>query len=714
MLIDFDLIATEVAGENLVPSMTARFGDLPPGETRVGRWLFQSTLQGQFIEYSATFEHTGPFSGLPELASVRDVSIHEMIHLVQADRGLQDGKPDFLVNDVPDDDFLPDTLYLSDGSTNRVSVVREGTVDGPATAADREVRLTVTVPEGWTYLRIPDPSGGDLPLARVLRPDGSEVPFGWNVWTTDRTFIAGGRRPIYEDVLHLLDQTTAGTVVYTLVYAEPIPPDTTAPVSQVTALPPESRAQFQVQWSGSDAGSGVWAYDVFVSTDGGPFVVWRVATPASAGFFNGEMGRTYAFHSVAIDATGNRETPPEAADATTRVSLVNQPPVFGGALNVEVPEGSVLEVQVRAIDADVPADGVVHRLGAGAPAGMRVDPRSGRVLWPTGEGSGPLQFTVEVIATDDGLPSLSATNRVTVSVIEDNEAPILAPVPEQVVAESQLLELVLPAVDVDLPAQTLAFRWVGAVPAGASLDPLSGLFRWRPSPNQGPSTNDLVYAVSDGIDESQRSVRVVVRDTEADFKLRIGEALVNVGASGALDLTLESELELSSVTARIALGAEGLTELNIADLSTQVGQASLEPVGPRAYALSIQAGVGQSLRMQGLVGRLRFGSDALASSAFVRVAPESLAGGLGTETLSRARGTAGRVILLGVEPLVEAMADRTGRLYGLPGVRYRLETAAVLDTLGWLPWREELLSGPIGILPEVPAGDQFLRAVRLP
>jgi hypothetical protein len=189
---------------------------------------------------------------------------------------------------------------------------------------------------------------------------------------------------------------------------------------------------------------------------------------------------------------------------------------------------------------------------------------------------------------------------------------------------------------------------------------------------------------------------------------------VNVGEAGALDLTLLSELELSTIAARITLGTDGLTQLTIADLSSQVGQATLEPVGPREYALSIQAGIGQSLRMQGLVGRLRFGTDPLASSAFIRVVPESLTGGLGTETLSRARGTAGRVILLGTEPLMEALGDRTGRLYGLPGVRYRLETSPVLDGAGWLPWREELLQGSIGILPEVPAGDRFVRAIRLP
>ena len=57
LLIDFKIIATEVAGVGLTPALTANFGPIPPGQTKIGRWLMTSTLQGLFINYSATFEH---------------------------------------------------------------------------------------------------------------------------------------------------------------------------------------------------------------------------------------------------------------------------------------------------------------------------------------------------------------------------------------------------------------------------------------------------------------------------------------------------------------------------------------------------------------------------------------------------------------------------------------------------------------------------------
>lgn len=715
LLIDFDLIATEVAGQNLLPSLTAAFGDVPPGGTRVGRWLFQSTLQGQFIEYSAAFEHTGPFSGRPELASVRDVSIHEMIHLVQADRGFADGKPDFLVNDVADDDFLPDTLYLSDGSTNRVQVVRVAQSDGPATPSDREVRLSFDAPVGWTYLRIPDPANGAMAVARVLRPDGSEVPFGWNVWTTDRTFIAGGRRPTYENNLHLFDLLPGGPVTYTVVYAPPVPPDTTDPVSDVLPLPAQSRAQFSVRWDGSDSGSGVRYFDVLVSTDGGPFVTWKSSTRETSALYTGEMGRSYAFYTVAVDEAGNRESVPTGPDAATRVSLVNQAPVFQGSTAVNVPEGSVLAFQCLAVDPDNPSDTVTHRLGSGAPAGMQIDSRTGRVTWPTGEGSGPSRWEIEVVAVDDGLPPMSATHRVTVTVAEDNEVPQLGVLGDRVVAETVLLEVAIPATDVDLPVQSLRYRFVTNPPLGAALDPVTGIFRWRPDPTQGPSTNRIRVAVSDGELEAQGEFVVVVRDTQADFRLKLGEATILAGESGAVDVTVESQLELASIQTRIRLSEVGLTQLSIRDLAPVVGSATLEPVSAGEYALVLAAGAGQSLRMQGVAARLGFGSDPFAESAFVRLQPVGTEGSLGGVALGRVGQVAGRVVVVGSEPLLEAMADRTARLYGRPGVRYAIDSSAALEESGvWLPWREELMQSTLRLLPEVRVGDLFLRARELP
>src|SRR6185295_15127359 len=43
LLVDFQIIATEVAGQNLTPSLTVNLGNIGPGQIAIGRWLFNST-----------------------------------------------------------------------------------------------------------------------------------------------------------------------------------------------------------------------------------------------------------------------------------------------------------------------------------------------------------------------------------------------------------------------------------------------------------------------------------------------------------------------------------------------------------------------------------------------------------------------------------------------------------------------------------------------
>lgn len=96
--------------------------------------------------------------------------------------------------------------------------------------------------------------------------------------------------------------------------------DNTKPTSNVLSLSStQSSASFNVQWQGTDVGSGVKNYTIFVSENGGPFTPWLSNTSATSGTFTGQSGRTYGFYSVAQDKTGNREDPPNAADAITQV-----------------------------------------------------------------------------------------------------------------------------------------------------------------------------------------------------------------------------------------------------------------------------------------------------------------------------------------------------------------------------------------------------------
>jgi autotransporter-associated beta strand protein len=231
LLIDFKIITTEVAGQNMVPSLTADFGNIAPGEIKIGTWWMTSTLQGQFIDYKATFQHTDGL-GDPRLSLIKKVEIHELIHTAYAYGALDDGKPDFLVNDVADPPTdMPDRLYLSNGDIVPVGLAWDALADGAVMPDDREIELSVFMPDGWGYLRMSngDPGGKDYRLTAVVRhnPDGTTTTLPvQDFWQTDRTFIEDGQRPIYENNLHMLDHTAGGQYTYTLTYVprDLIPP----------------------------------------------------------------------------------------------------------------------------------------------------------------------------------------------------------------------------------------------------------------------------------------------------------------------------------------------------------------------------------------------------------------------------------------------------------------------------------------------------------
>ena len=98
--------------------------------------------------------------------------------------------------------------------------------------------------------------------------------------------------------------------------------DADPPQSSVTVLPTESSSRFDVTWSGNDLGAGVASYDIYVSTNGGPWTVWLASTPNPSALFTGKLNDSYAFYSIARDHTGNSETPPAQADTGTKVTRV--------------------------------------------------------------------------------------------------------------------------------------------------------------------------------------------------------------------------------------------------------------------------------------------------------------------------------------------------------------------------------------------------------
>ena len=684
LLIDFKIIATEVAGQNLNPTLTANFGTIAPHSTAVARWLMTSTLQGLFINYSATFEHIDGL-GNPRLSLIDEVTIHEMNKLVQAGGDFEDGKPDFLVNELPDLRDYPDTLYLSDGSTNSVEVVTNSVVVGTLSAANLQVELNAALPGGWSYLRIPDPGNGQYQLVSIRRSDDSQVPAS-NLWVTDRTFHGQGRRPTYENILHLLDYNSTGS--YELTYVLNPAADGEPPSSSVLALPATGAANIPLTWNGSDpAGSGIAYFHVYVSENGGPFQRWLSQTPNTSATYQGALGNTYAFYSVAVDHAGNAEEPPATADAQITVSQSNQAPTLAVVENITVQEGQTVVINLIAADPD--DDDLSFSFVGATPAGMLLDTYTGRITWITGEAHGPGTNEITVRVLDTGAPQLEAQRTFQVIVLDENTAPTIPPIDSFIIAEEEPLAFTIAAVDVDLPVQTLTYALIGAVPEGAAIDPATGEFTWTPSTIQGGTTNSFQVRVEDsGIPPltATRTFKVVVVDTGADFNLAVGSTHLLAGDTASVPFTLNSGLDITSLTFEVEADASRLSGLLLSPLAPGIISATLVPAGPNRSQLQLITEASAPLLGNLDIGQLDFTAALVENSSIVPVTLSSIVGVRASgEILSDAQATAGRVVVIADEPVLIAVLDsgRAVEIYAEPGLCVTLESSSDLSGAAW-------------------------------
>jgi len=717
LFIDFQIIATEVAGQNVLPSLTANFGDITPGKIAIGRWLLKSTLQGLFVDYSASFEHLDDL-GDPRASIIQSVEIRELIRIVSAPGIFQDGLPDMLANDFQDIEDLPDTLYLSDGSVQHVSIVTTGAITGVLSPGNLQVTLNAGLPGGWSYLRVPDPGRGLYRLKQVVRSDNVALSVGTNTWTTDRTFVGGGKKPVLENNLHVLDYNGPGA--YTLIY-EPLPaPDLTAPASAVAALPAGSFPQIPLAWSGTDSGSGIASFDIYVSDDGASATLWLDNTPLFGAVYPGTFGHTYAFYSVAQDQAGNTEAAPGSPDAMTVVNRVNSPPVLSVSTNVVVPEGATVLLENSATDADSDVQTVAFSLAAGAPPNASINPVSGLVTWPTGEGTGPSTNVIGIVATDSGSPALSATGLVTVVVNEVNQAPFITPAGPFTIREGVQFAYVFTAVDPDLPTNSIRWSLGAGAPTGTAIGTNTGVFTWTPTPLQGPSTNSIQIIATDSGQPAlaaSRFVTVIVRDSQGDFILSVGATNLFVGQSNSVPVQFNAGVDLATVSFSLTTDDLRLTDWLLRNVSPQVGSASLVPSGTNRVSVSFTALPGQTLPIGSPLASFDFRSLSNAPSGFVRLQPLAMQAQLtGGTLLTNGIGYSGRVVVIGEQPLLDALnfSFRELILWGNPGQSYRVDFVPELGA-AWQPWRTNTPAGPRTSLPAHDSlSPVFYRAVLLP
>jgi hypothetical protein len=191
------------------------------------------------------------------------------------------------------------------------------------------------------------------------------------------------------------------------------------------------------------------------------------------------------------------------------VAEVNAAPVLPGQTNLVVAELVEMVVTNTASDADLPGSGLTYQLVN--PPGNAVIDTNGVISWTPQEDEAPGGYTLLTIASDG---NATATNSFEVTVIEVNSAPALNPIASRIVHAGGAVVFNVAAVDSDVPGQQLSFSLENNPPAGASINPNSGLFEWGTSLADVNTTNVFTVRVADdglpGLDDEQTAVIVVV------------------------------------------------------------------------------------------------------------------------------------------------------------------------------------------------------------
>jgi len=223
-----------------------------------------------------------------------------------------------------------------------------------------------------------------------------------------------------------------------------------------------------------------------------------------------------------------RDSSPDAVNETElsatdsfdlAVHEVNVPPTLALPADPTINEGVAYNDTASSTDADLPVNSIQYTLISG-PAGLTIDPNTGAISWTPGEDQGPGTHNAVVLITDSNPDAvnemaLSDTDQFTITVNEVNEPPALDAVANRTIHAEGTFSLILSAMDPDQPANALSYSLVSG-PAGADVQPDTGLFTWHPTLAELGSTNTVTVQVDDNgfpVMTDSLSFELIVGDT---------------------------------------------------------------------------------------------------------------------------------------------------------------------------------------------------------
>jgi hypothetical protein len=211
LVIDFQLLGSQVGSLPSSPSFMVNLGNFGPRQTNTARWQLSSSLQGRFVEFEASLQNLNGLNS-PEFWVIDpQVDVKPMLHSVRWDEGGDDLLLDFLEGEDASTqppapaglDFLPTKVWLSDGTEQVVNVVLQAVVQ-PGSGSNLSAQVSAPVhSSSANYVRFPDPFAGTAVLTGVRRSDGKVLQVGPNAWQTKRVLSNGPSLP--NPRIHIFD-----------------------------------------------------------------------------------------------------------------------------------------------------------------------------------------------------------------------------------------------------------------------------------------------------------------------------------------------------------------------------------------------------------------------------------------------------------------------------------------------------------------------------
>jgi hypothetical protein len=283
-------------------------------------------------------------------------------------------------------------------------------------------------------------------------------------------------------------------------------------------------------------------------------------------------------------------TTPTPGSANTIGASSNSAPVLGAIGSKIVNEGSALAFTASASDPNF-GQTLTFSLDLGAPTNAAINPDSGVFTWTPNENQGPGNYPMTIRVTDDGLPSLSDAETITVTVNEVNTAPILNAIRDQTINEGATLSFNALASDSDVPAQTLTFSLDPGAPAGAAINPTTGAFNWSPSEAQGPGSYPVTVRVTDNgspnLNFAETFTITVAESNVAPVLAAIGDRTVVEGT--LLSFTLSAtDADLPAQTLSYSMDAGAPTGATFNAVTRTFNWTPAEDQGPGTNAVTFR------------------------------------------------------------------------------------------------------------------------------